>query len=187
MTLLLKNITGLITRISDWVQRISLILCGIVLIAMVVIAGLGVFYRFILHNSLSWNEELDAYLFVWLTCLGGAIGFKFGAHPAVTFLVDRIPNNVRKLVIALSDAIVAVLGVVMLIYGGEMVTLIGTETASSINMSMTYPYLAIPVGGVALIVHAIEHILNILIPNEQSDTYEISGQTNGKERTLWEH
>jgi TRAP-type C4-dicarboxylate transport system permease small subunit len=50
------------------------------------------------------------------------------------------------------------LGIVFVVYGGDMLALMGTETASSLPISMVYPYLAIPVGGALLILHAVVRI-----------------------------
>jgi TRAP-type C4-dicarboxylate transport system permease small subunit len=40
-----------------------------------------------------------------------------------------------------------------------MIFRMGTETASSLPISMRYPYAAIPIGGMALIVHSLDHMM----------------------------
>jgi TRAP-type C4-dicarboxylate transport system permease small subunit len=146
--------------LSDSAQKLSIVLGGICLICMLCVAGLGVVFRFLLHNSLSWNEELDGYLFVWLTSFGAAIGYKLRAHPSVEVLVDRFPKILKKISLTLSDLIVLSLGLVFTIYGGQMVQLVMSETASSMDIPMGYPYAALPIGGILLIIHAMAHIIN---------------------------
>ena len=145
--------------LDDLVLKINLALCGSLLTVMVVVAALGVFFRFVLHASLSWSEEFDSYLFVWLTCLGAAAGVKMRAHPEVRAIPDRLPKAVQAIVADLTDVAVIALGLVFVLYGSEMVSMMGTETAASLPVSMVYPYLSIPVGGALLIWHSVVRIV----------------------------
>ncbi|CAG9166339.1 MULTISPECIES: TRAP transporter small permease [Cupriavidus] len=155
----MKKLIQGIVRLDDWVLKATLALCGALLAVMVAVAAAGVVCRFALHASLSWSEEFDAYLFVWLTCLGAAAGVKLRAHPQVRALADRMPSFTQKAIADLTDAVVVALGVILVLYGGEMISMMGTETAASLPISMTYPYLAIPVGGALLIFHSLVRIL----------------------------
>jgi TRAP-type C4-dicarboxylate transport system permease small subunit len=89
----MDRIVRCVVWIDDALLKITVAVCGAILTVMVAVAGLGVISRFVLHASLSWSEELDAYLFVWLTCLGAAAGIKLNAHPAVRALADRVPHR----------------------------------------------------------------------------------------------
>lgn len=154
-----------IVWLDDLILKITLFVSGCLLLAMVVIEAMGVIFRFILHDSLSWSDELAAYLFVWLTCLGAAAGVKLRAHPEVKALADRLPNMTQQGLQDITDVAIAALGGIFVVYGGDMLTLIGSETASSLPISMIYPYLAIPVGGALLIVHtAVRIVVSHLSP-----------------------
>jgi TRAP-type C4-dicarboxylate transport system permease small subunit len=155
----MKRMARYVRSLDDLVLRITLMISGAILGLMVAIAGLGVITRFVFHASLSWSEELDAYLFVWLTCLGAAAGVKLHAHPSVQALTDRLPARTQGVVRDVTDLVVMALGLILVTYGGEMISLMGTETASSMPISMIYPYLAIPVGGALLTVHALAHLI----------------------------
>ncbi|MFL9964343.1 TRAP transporter small permease [Paraburkholderia sediminicola] len=155
--------------IDDLLLKITLFLCGGLLLVMVLVAGLGVVFRFILHNSLSWSDELAAYLFVWLTCLGAAAGAKLRVHPEVRVLADRCPPAFAQTLADLTDCVVLGLGVVFVMYGGDMLELMGTETATSLPISMVYPYLAIPVCGALLVFHsAVRIAVSHLAPGAQT-------------------
>ncbi|MBB5509078.1 TRAP transporter small permease [Paraburkholderia atlantica] len=155
--------------IDDLVLKITLFLCGGLLLTMVCVAGLGVVFRFILQDSLSWSDELAAYLFVWLTCLGAAAGAKLRVHPEVRVLADRCPPIFAQTLADLTDCVVLALGVVFVMYGGEMLELMGTETATSLPVSMVYPYLSIPVCGALLVFHsAVRIAVSHLAPGAQT-------------------
>lgn len=155
---------------DDLVSKITLAACGCLLSVMVIIEGLGVIFRFVLHDSLSWSDELSGYLFVWLTCLGAAAGVKLRAHPEVKVLANRFPTGAKKILADATDCTVLMLGIVFVLYGSDMLNLIGTETASSIEVSMYYPYLSIPVCGALLIFHSTVRIaLAHLVPEDRAD------------------
>jgi TRAP-type C4-dicarboxylate transport system permease small subunit len=154
----LEKCTRIIVWLDHLVSKATLVICGGLLLTMVVIQALGVICRFVLHDSLSWSDEVSSYLFVWLTCLGAAAGVKLRVHPEVKALADRLPPMTQHLLQDIADLAIAGLGIVFVVYGGDMLTLMGTETASSLPISMVYPYLAIPVGGALLILHAVVRI-----------------------------
>lgn len=167
----MEKIACRLTWLDDLVLKINFALCGSLLGVMVVVAALGVFFRFVLHASLSWSEELDSYLFVWLTCLGAAAGVKMRAHPEVRAIPDRLPKLAQSIVADLADAAVIALGIVFVLSGSEMVSMMGTETAASLPVSMVYPYLSIPVGGALLIWHSVIRIVvSHLAPGLRQDT-----------------
>jgi TRAP-type C4-dicarboxylate transport system permease small subunit len=145
--------------IDDMALKITLAVCGVLLSAMVMVQALGVIFRFVLHDSLSWADELAAYLFVWLTCLGAAAGIKLRVHPEVRALADRLPASTQHSLADFTDGVVLALGAIFLVYGGQMLRMMGTETAASLPISMTYPYLSIPVGGALLIFHSVVRIV----------------------------
>ena len=143
----------------------SLWLCSAIMVTMVAIAGLGVVFRFALHASLSWSEELDAYLFVWLTCLGAAVGVQWRVHPSVIAIADRLPKRHRAARSITADSAIFCLGALMAFYGGQLILLMGAETASSLPIPMSYPTLAIPAGGALFMLHSLAHVIDTLLPS----------------------
>jgi TRAP-type C4-dicarboxylate transport system permease small subunit len=71
-------------------------LAGILLLLMVTIAFINVVSRFTFKFSISYIEELEVYLYVWLVMLGSAIAFKRWSHLCVSLVVDKMPPSLRK-------------------------------------------------------------------------------------------
>jgi TRAP-type C4-dicarboxylate transport system permease small subunit len=71
-------------------------LAGILLLLMVTIAFINVVSRFTFKFSISYIEELEVYLYVWLVMLGSAIAFKRLSHLCVSLVVDKMPPSLRK-------------------------------------------------------------------------------------------
>ncbi|SAL73729.1 TRAP transporter DctM family protein [Caballeronia arvi] len=175
MTRMEKLARGLMF-IDDIVLKINLFVCSSLLLAAVIVAGLGVIFRFVLHDSLSWSDEVASYLFVWLTCLGAAAGVKLRAHPEVRVLADRVPAAFAPLLKDFTDCAILGLGAVFVMFGSDMLALMGTETAASIPISMIYPYLSIPVCGGLLVFHSLVRIVvSHLAPQAQTNAAMVEG------------
>ena len=50
-------------------------------------------------RALTWSEELTCFLLVLASFLGTAVAFKRGAHLAVSFLLDALPRQLRKVIL----------------------------------------------------------------------------------------
>jgi TRAP-type C4-dicarboxylate transport system permease small subunit len=158
----MRWLANVLMRVDELAAAVGLFVCEALLLAMAAIAGLGVIFRFGLHASLSWSEELVTYLFIWLTCLGAAAGIKLQVHPQVLAFAKRFSPQRQKTLAIASDGSIFALGFVLAWQGGQMIALMGTETASSIPISMSYPYLSIPVAGVLFMLHALAHVAQIV-------------------------
>src|SRR5213594_4306665 len=51
----------------------------------------------LLGVDLSWAQELCIYMFVWMAKFGAAYGVRTGIHVGVDVLINRLPDNTRKL------------------------------------------------------------------------------------------
>ncbi len=64
----------------------------ILVLAIAVIVAAGVFYRYVLNDSLSWSEELAKYALLWLVFLGSPIALRLGGHPNIEIVISRFPD-----------------------------------------------------------------------------------------------
>ena len=51
----------------------------------------------LLKIDLSWAQELCIYMFVWMAKFGAAYGVRTGIHVGVDVMINRLPDNTRKL------------------------------------------------------------------------------------------
>lgn len=74
----------------------------------------NVITRYFGDVSLAFTEEISVFLIVLLTLFGAATAFARGRHLAITFVVDRLPGRLGRMVKALAQlcsiALFAVLG-----------------------------------------------------------------------------
>jgi TRAP-type C4-dicarboxylate transport system permease small subunit len=79
------------------IDQVLVLLCGI----MVVAVFLQVIFRYVIHFSLSWSEELARYTFTWLAMLGAAVAVRRHAHFTLEVLVRWLPARIAGSLIVL--------------------------------------------------------------------------------------
>lgn len=122
------------------------------LAGMVVLIGLQVFMRYVMHASLSWSEELARYLFIWATYIGVSYGVRQRAHIRVTAGISWLGLRARLGVDVLTHLIFAAFAVIVIWQGWIMtakITRFG-QTSSSLGVPMGWVYAA-PIVGFALV------------------------------------
>ncbi|MCB2055982.1 MAG: TRAP transporter small permease [Geminicoccaceae bacterium] len=150
-------------RLNDailWVCRWAVIL---IVAALAVILGAGVFWRYVLNDAIAWSEEGSKYLMVWLAFLGAPIALRHNAHVNVDLLVALLPGRARQashLLVAV--IILATMGV--LVWQGALFAAQGArQVASSFGMSMVWVYGVVPAGALLMGLVALEHGLKAAV------------------------
>lgn len=136
-------------------------LAGGLLLIMVTIAFINVVSRFTLKLSISYIEELEIYLYVWLVLLGSAIAFKNWKHLSVSILVEKFSRRARKVV----EILVALFSIgFFVILFRYSITQIQDEillqvTTTSMGVPMWWYTLGLPVGSVIIIIRIIQRLV----------------------------
>lgn len=129
------------------VERVlDIVLLG-ALVAMVASICWQVFGRYVLDHAPGWSSEISRFLIAWITMLGSARVIRADGHIAVTFVLDSLPRKVRLVVAFLRDTLILVMSGSLVYYGALFAELGGRRSSAATEISMAWPYLAIPVGG----------------------------------------
>ena len=96
-------------------------------------------------------EELGDFLFIWWVFLGAAMTLREAGHPRIAAFVDMLPSSIR-LHVEYSAELVSVGYFISLAILGFQISLLSTEPSLSLNVPMTYPYLALAVGGLLMLI-----------------------------------
>jgi len=137
--------------------------------AMLVAAACIGFYqilsRFVLEQPAEWSEVLVRFTLIWMVFLGAPIAFRQGAMVCVD-VAHRLAGPLGKRLLDVVAAVCALLVIaVMLWYGSDYAWRGRFQTISGLeSFSMTWAYLAIPVGAVF---SAIAVIACLLDPRRQ--------------------
>ncbi|GAC1420845.1 MAG: TRAP transporter large permease subunit [Candidatus Velthaea sp.] len=80
---------------------------AVIIVAEVAILASGVFSRYVLHNALTWTDELATFLFLWMTMLGAVIAYRRGEHMRLNAVVRMVSDPVRRTLDIIATVVVA--------------------------------------------------------------------------------
>ena len=63
---------------------------ALLVLAEIIILGGGAFTRYVLHQPITWTDELASILFIWLAMLGAVIALRRGEHMQLTTFVKDV-------------------------------------------------------------------------------------------------
>lgn len=146
----------MIRQTSNWLIRLS----AAGLIAMTAIIGWQVFGRFVLDSSPSWTEQASLILMIWYVFFAAAAGVYEGFHIRIE-LLETMANerNARRIRIAI-QCIVAALGLVLLVFGSQLVWLVRDHVVPSLGISRGFAYLPLPISGFLMAIFALVQAKN---------------------------
>lgn len=145
----------LLSNLSRRLEAVSEGLLYLLLLVMVITTFLQVFFRYVIFHSLPWSEEVSRYALVWLTFIGASYGLKRGVHVAVEALVQTLPPGPKRGLKALSYLLMALLGLVLLVYGAKLAQVNMGQLSPSLHIPIGLAYAALPVGGLTMFIHAL--------------------------------
>jgi TRAP-type C4-dicarboxylate transport system permease small subunit len=138
-------------RLATMLERLLDGLIGVALVVMVCAMAYQVFGRYVLGHAPSWSEELARYLMVWMTMLGSAAVLRSSGHISVTTVTDRLPPAALAVVLALRDAALVATSGVLAWWGVLFAGLNAAQQSAAMEIPMTVPYAALPVGATLII------------------------------------
>lgn len=149
-------------KVSQMLDNIEKYLLFVLLAAMTIIVGMQVIARFILHDSLSWSEEIARYLLVWTTFIGASLGVKQGAHIGVEAFTLLLPKKARKVVNYIAVVLCVIFCVAVLIESSTILQkqIATNQISPAVQMPMWIPYLALPVGTVLMTFRFIQSVIS---------------------------
>ncbi len=158
------GVTVLQKKFKHFLSHFEEYLAGTLLISMASVAFINVISRFTFKFSISFIEELEIYLYVWLVMLGSAIAFKHGKHLCVSILVAKMRKKVQKIF----QVIVALFSITFfLVLLRFSITHIQDEmllnvTTTSMGVPMWWYTLGLPIGSVLVIIRIIQRTISEL-------------------------
>jgi TRAP-type C4-dicarboxylate transport system permease small subunit len=155
-----------VKRLGDLVESIA----GVLLAVVVGIVLIQVFGRYVLQMSLSWPEELARYVLVWLTIFGAAAAAASRSQIVVDTLLELVPTSVCRALEVLS-ALAGLVAVGLLVWTSQPLITgpAGRSTSPATGIPSFWIYLAIPVGGVLLMLFALAELVEILRRKSPAD------------------
>lgn len=128
---------------------------AVLMAVMVVVITLQVWYRFILNDPLDWSEELGRYIFVWISFLGSAAGVRYQVHLGIDILEKVVGPELFRYVVILINIVIQIFLLFVIYWGFTLLAVVRFQTSPSMLLPMTYPYAAVPVGAIFMLVNSL--------------------------------
>lgn len=156
-----RTVFDLMDRCINW-------FLALLMAAMVVIISAQVWYRFVLNNPLSWSEEAGRYLFVWISFIGAAAGVRYQVHLGIDLMDKLLSPKAYKWMVVLVNLIIQIFLLMIIYWGFKILGVIKFQESASMHISMRYPYMAVPVGGIFMFINSVR-IMVAALQNRKLD------------------
>lgn len=156
----INDVYGKVTSVLEW--GIQLV-CVVFLSAMVTIVLYGVFMRYIMLSAVGWAEEAPIYMMIWVAFLAGSLGIRRGTHIGVEAFVKYLPRKSRIIVLILTS--LSIMFFLSILFGqGYQMCISGFkhQMSTSLEISMGWAILAVPVGSFLMMIEVGKVILEAL-------------------------
>ena len=129
-------------------------------LAVAAIVSAGVFFRYVLNDSLSWSEELAKYAMLWLVFLGAPIALRLGVHPNIEIVISRFPSRVTRVILAAMHLAVCVFCGFLAMKSHDFAWNGKTQVAISVgDVSMYWFFVSIPLGMASMALVSLQQFL----------------------------
>lgn len=103
---------------AEWllrgISKAGYVLSALSILALVVVVGIGVLFRYVINAPLQFVDDLCALLYVALTFLAMAYVFVDRGHIRITFLFDRLPERAKHC-LEIAGCLAALIFIILLI------------------------------------------------------------------------
>jgi len=162
-------------------DRAAFAVVALLMGAMGIIAFMAVFYRFVLHDPITWSEEAARYMMVWVTFLGAGYAMGKGRHIGVTMFVEKLPEGLRRKVTFLAEIIIMIFLAAVTVQGIKLMIGLWGQTSPAMDFPMWIPYLAIPIGSVYMFLHLLYLVLTRSSQSISTADLELEAALKGKD------
>ena len=126
---------------------------GILFCVLIIVTLLGVYYRYVLNDPISWTEEIGRYLMIWMTLFGATVGVKRGTHLRLDLnLFSFFPGWAALIGKRLIDLCVMCFLFVVAYYGILYCRVAQAYISPVLGISMGYIWAAVPLNGFLMLV-----------------------------------
>ena len=125
-----------------------------------------VILRYFFHHSITWAEELSRYLMVLAVFLGAGLALRSQSLIAVELLPENITYAKKRVLKIFVYLLCITFFATLFVVGIQVVGNVGGQLSPALQIKMSIPYMAIPIGAAVLVMNAIAVILELIVHKE---------------------
>lgn len=158
-------------RILGIIGELDVAAACIVLLVLLCLTFVNVIMRYIMRSPITWAEELQMFMFLWIVYLGAGAAFRNGSHVVIEIVVDALPAGAKRVAELVGFAVsLAVLCYLTLQGNAYYMQMVSTGKISTLlRIPYRYAYLVIPVGNVLMLVSLVfSNVKNIFFSRKEA-------------------
>lgn len=159
-------------EISEIVDKVVSCICIVLTFLMFLSVLYQVIGRYLISTSIAWTEEAARYCMIWLAFLGASMLVRSGENSSVTFIKDKFPDRVRRILDIVIIAIMLVFMFVIFLIALSQVQYSMNEISPALRISMFIPKSSILFGSLIvsfqLLWKLIDSILRMILEGRES-------------------
>jgi TRAP-type C4-dicarboxylate transport system permease small subunit len=151
MTPVLACLRRLDTALTLVIRVLSVLAAFIMIFSLI----LGVFYRYVLNDALTWTEEVAMLCFSWSIFLTAALMVRENGHVRVELIEALLPARLRWLLNKLIWALIVFVGAYMAWTGYQFIFLTMGQSSPAIRYPVWMRDISFSAGGVLIAFYAL--------------------------------
>jgi TRAP-type C4-dicarboxylate transport system permease small subunit len=147
------------STIRTYLDKVLVFFCVALFILMTIVGTYQITTRYFFNSPSTISEELITYSFAWLSLLAACYVFGQRGHLCMSFVYSKFVGKSRVILDVLSELTIAVVAVLLFIYGGQYMALSNMEqVTASLGVNMGAIYLILPISGFIILIY---NVLNL--------------------------
>ena len=144
----MKKIFNIIFHALEWLAMISLVV-------MTGVVFFDVILRYIFNQGMPWTQEIATLLLVWFSLIGMAIGVGEKIHISIEMFTMKCSKKVIGILESVNHVLIAGIGVMMLVYGAQIMNVTKNSTMPATKMPSAVLYIILPLSGILVFLNAL--------------------------------
>jgi tripartite ATP-independent transporter DctM subunit len=133
---------------------------ALLIVVEIAILASGVFSRYVLHNALTWTDELATFLFLWMTMLGAVVAYRRGEHMRLNAVVRAVSDGTRRWLDVIATTVVALFCIELLPASSTFYALETVDMTPSLGFPRSWEVAAIVTGLALILVLAVLRLVD---------------------------
>ena len=142
-----------LVALSDSADRAATFLAVIGTVAFAAVMLLGVFFRYVLNDSLSWSDEVALFIFGWVAFLFIASAYLHDKHVNLDILVRQIGGAWRRRTETLAQGLAAGYLLALLVAAIQAFDVVARSRTDALQIPMTAHFAAMPLAVAVMMIH----------------------------------
>jgi len=147
-------------RVEDAIGAVTEPIAAALMIAEVIVLGCGVFWRYVLRNSLVWTDEVAVLMLLWLAMLGAVTAFRRGEHVRLAVIARNASPRIAHVLDVIGLTVVGLFAIELLPASGTYLGQELTDLIPPLNLPNAYAIAAITTALALILVVAVLRLID---------------------------